>query len=143
MNISKYFDKNAKKRVLSSESNPEEDKKKLKEGNSTSTDNNDSVDEEVFQQLNSTTDIAEILASLKDLQTKVSDIYNISHETKSLQIKGDKQLAELAESVQHMSDRFDDLEKDRKEKEKIINELKEEDLRKRNLRKSKRRSGTV
>ena len=43
-----------------------------------------------------------------------------------MQIKGDKQLAELMESVQHMSDKFDDFEKDRKAKEEIINNLKEE-----------------
>ena len=43
-----------------------------------------------------------------------------------MQIKGDKQLAELAESVQHMSEKLDDFEKDRKEKEEIINNFKEE-----------------
>ena len=42
-----------------------------------------------------------------------------------MQIKKDKLLAELAESVQHMSDKFDDFEKDRKEKAGIINNLKE------------------
>ena len=43
-----------------------------------------------------------------------------------MQIKGDKQLAELTESVQHMSDKFDEFKKDRKGKEEIINNLKEE-----------------
>ena len=43
-----------------------------------------------------------------------------------MQIKGDKQLAEITESVQHMSDQFDDFEKNRKKKEEIINNLKEE-----------------
>ena len=33
-----------------------------------------------------------------------------------MQIKEDKQLAELTESFQHIFDKFDDLEKDRKEK---------------------------
>ena len=33
-----------------------------------------------------------------------------------MQIKGDKQLAELTESVQYMSDKFDGFKKDRKEK---------------------------
>ena len=37
-----------------------------------------------------------------------------------MQIIGDKQLAELTESVQHMSDKFDDFEKDRKENEETI-----------------------
>ena len=44
-----------------------------------------------------------------------------------MQIKGDKQPAELTKSVQHMCDKFDDLKKDRKEKEEIIvKKLKEE-----------------
>ena len=43
-----------------------------------------------------------------------------------MQIKRDKQLAELMESVQHMSHKFDDSEKNRKEKEEIISNLKEE-----------------
>ena len=42
-----------------------------------------------------------------------------------MQIKGDKQLAELKESVQHMSDKFDEFEKDRNENKEIINSLKE------------------
>lgn len=43
-----------------------------------------------------------------------------------MRIKGDKKLAELTESIQHLSDKFDDFEKDRNQKEKIINNLKEE-----------------
>ena len=35
-----------------------------------------------------------------------------------MQIKGDKQLEELKSSVEIMSDKFDEYEKDRKEKEK-------------------------
>lgn len=42
-----------------------------------------------------------------------------------MQIKGDIQFTELTESVQHMSDKFDDFEKDRREKEELINNLKE------------------
>ena len=43
-----------------------------------------------------------------------------------MQIKEDKQLAELTESVQHMSNKFDDFKKDTTEKEEIINNSKEE-----------------
>ena len=43
-----------------------------------------------------------------------------------MQIKGDKQLEELKSSVEVMSDKFDEYEKDRKEKEKIINGLQNE-----------------
>ena len=43
-----------------------------------------------------------------------------------MQIKGDKPLEELKSSVEVMSDKFDEYEKDRKEKEKIINGLQNE-----------------
>ena len=42
-----------------------------------------------------------------------------------MQIKGDKQLAEQTKSGQHMPGKFDDFEKDKKEKEDMINNLKE------------------
>ena len=113
---------NHQKRELSGESNPEEDCKKVREGTSVASACNDSIEEEVFQQ-ETGTNIAEILVMLKNLEAKVSEIYNISSDTKAIQIKGDKQLAELAESVQHMSDRFDEFERECKEKEKIITDL--------------------
>ena len=43
-----------------------------------------------------------------------------------MQIKGEKQLVDLADSVKFMASKFDGLEKDQKEKEKIINNLKGE-----------------
>ena len=126
-NISKYFDKSPKKPDLSGESNPEEERKKVREGSSKTKNADDTIDDEVFQLTNSTSDISEILVSLRKLGAKVAEVYNLCNETKSMHIKGgSKQLAELMESVQHMSDKFDDFAKDRKEKEEIINNLKEE-----------------
>ena len=43
-----------------------------------------------------------------------------------MHIKDKKQLIDLAESVKFITSKFDELEKDRKEKEKIINNLKGE-----------------
>ena len=40
-----------------------------------------------------------------------------------MHVKGEKQLVDLAESVKFMTSKFDELEKDQKEKEKIINNL--------------------
>ena len=42
-----------------------------------------------------------------------------------MQLKGNKLLANLTQSVRLMSEKFDEFEKDHKEKEKIINGLKE------------------
>ena len=43
-----------------------------------------------------------------------------------MHIKGEKQLVDLAESVKFMTSKLDELETDQKEKEKIINNLKDE-----------------
>ena len=45
-NISKYLDKSSKKRDLSGESNPEDERKKVREGTTNSAD--DTTDDEVF-----------------------------------------------------------------------------------------------
>ena len=78
----------------------------------------------MIKYFSSTSDISGV--SLRKLEAKAGYIYNFCNETKSMQIKGDKQLAELTESFQHMSNKFNDFEKDREEKEEIINNLKEE-----------------
>ena len=99
-NILKYFDKSWKKRDRSGESNSRRGKEKVREGSSKSNNANDTIDNEVFQQTNSTSDISEILVSLRKLEARVAEL--TCNETKSMQIKGDKQLAELTESVQHV-----------------------------------------
>ena len=55
-----------------------------------------------FWQDNSTSDISETLVRLGKLVPKVAEIYNFCNETESIQIKGDKQLAELTELFQHI-----------------------------------------
>ena len=57
---------------------------------------------------------------------KISKIYNLSNDTRSMEIKSEKQLANLTQSVKLTSKKFDKFQKDRKEKEKIINGLKQE-----------------
>ena len=63
---------------------------------------------------------------MKNLEAKAMEIYEQGNENKNIHIKGEKQLVDLAESVKFMTSKFDELEKDRKEKEKIINNLKGE-----------------
>ena len=123
MNIAKYFDKDSKKRDLSGDSNPEEERKKIRDGSSAS--NTDNYD--VFEEGLESPECKEILFNcLRNLQEKVTEIFNLAQDTKNMQIKGDKQLEELKSSVEVMSDKFDEYEKDRKEKEKIINGLQNE-----------------
>ena len=54
------------------------------------------------------------------------EIYEQGIENKNMHIKGEKQLVDLAESGKFMTSKFNELEKDWKEKEKIINNLKGE-----------------
>ena len=97
-NINKYFSENPKKRDLSGESNREKDRKKAREGSST-TSSSDAAEDEVFQQVSTTNNISEVLEYLKTLEVKISETYNFSNDTKSMQIKGDKQLPDLTQSI--------------------------------------------
>ena len=65
------------------------EKKKHREGSST-TSNNDAAEDGVFQQVSKTNDISEVLEYLKTLEVKISEIYNLSNDARSMQIKGDK-----------------------------------------------------
>ena len=124
-NINKYFNKISKKRDLIGDSNLEEDRKKARE-RSFATSNNDAAEGEGFQQVSITNDISEVLENLKTLEVKISEIYYLSNDMRFIQIKDDKQLADLTESVKLMSEKFYKFQKDSKEKEKIINSLKQE-----------------
>ena len=75
--VSEYFDKSANKRNLRGESNPKEERKKVTEGSSKTNNADDSIDDDVFQPTNSTSDISEVLVSLfKKTRSKSSwDIY--------------------------------------------------------------------
>ena len=109
--IDKYFNKISKKRDLSGESNPEEKRKKS---------NNDAAEDDLFQQVNSTN---EVLEYPKTVEVKLSEIYNLSNDMRSMQIKGGKQLANLTQSVKLLSEKLDEFEKDCKEKEKNNNQF--------------------
>ena len=47
----------------------------------------------------------------------------LANSNKEMQIKGDKQLIELTSSVEFLASKFDELEKERKEKDELINSL--------------------
>ena len=97
MNIAKYFDKNSKKRDLSGDSNPEKERKKIRDGSSACTIYNCDVFEEGLE----SPECKEIFFNcLRNLQEKVTEIFNLAQDTRNMQIKGDKQLEELKSSVE-------------------------------------------
>ena len=113
MNAAKYFDNNSKKRDLSGDSNTEEERKKIRDGSSAST----TEDCDVFKEGLESPECKEILFNcLKNLQEKVTEIFNLVQDTRNMQIKGGKQLEELKSSVEVMSDKFYEYKKGRKEK---------------------------
>ena len=63
------------------------------------------------------------LNCLKNLEQKMNDLYMLANSNKEMQIKGDKQLIDLNSSVEFLATKFDELEKERKEKDELINSL--------------------
>ena len=53
----------------------------------------------------------------------MNDLYMLANNNKEMQIKGDKQLIELTSLVELLTSKFDELEKERKEKDELINSL--------------------
>ena len=60
---------------------------------------------------------------LKNLEQKMNDLYMLANSSKEMQITGDKQLTELTSSVEFLTSKFDEIEKERKEKDELINSL--------------------
>ena len=117
------FRSSLKKGDLIDTSKTEEDPKKIREASSASF----AHEGDVFNEgIDSSGCRGISFNCLKNLETKVTEIYEHRNENKNMHIKGVKQLVDLAESVKFMTSKFDELEKDQKEKEKVIYNLKGE-----------------
>ena len=112
--ISQYFGKNPKKRDLSDGSKTgDNDSKKPQEGSSGSyTDEAD-----IFEEVVESADCQLLFNCLKDLEQKMNDLYMLANNNKEMQMKGDKQLIDSTSSVELLTTKFDELEKERKEKD--------------------------
>ena len=65
-----------------------------------------------------------LLSCLRNLEKEVKGIHKLAlSNNNSNQIKGQKQLADLSESIKFMSDKFDEFEKERQEQKNVIEEL--------------------
>ena len=121
--ITKYFDRNSKKRDLSGSSNKEEGAKKLKEGSLNTRRASDIPDEIFTESLKSPDCVNTLFSCIKNVEKQITQIFESTNEIKEGQIKGEKQLAELTEAIDFSSNKFDEYEKDRKEKEERIKTL--------------------
>ena len=74
------------------------------------------LDDVFSESLKSTDCVAILYNCLKNVEKQVKEIYQISETTKESQIKGELQLVEMVESVKYINEKFDEDEKERKEK---------------------------
>ena len=81
---------------------------------------------EVFEEALKSDDCVAILWNcMKNLEEKMNELFQITSSVKDSQIKGELQLNDLNEAVNFISTKFDDSEKERKEREQIIKNLEE------------------
>ena len=62
---------------------------------------------------------------LKNLKNEVKELKDLASSNNANQIEGERQLLDLKDAVDFISYKFDDFERNRPEKEKIIKDLKE------------------
>ena len=113
----KYFDRNSKKWDLSGSSNQVEGAKKLKE-RSLNTSRFSDIPDELFSESLKSPDCVKILFScIKNVEKLITQIFDNTKGMKERQNKAEKQLAELTEAIDFISNKFDEYEEDRDEKE--------------------------
>ena len=82
---------------------------------------------DVFEEILKSEDCVKVLLScLRNLEKDVKDINKLALSNNSNQIKGEKQLAHLSQSIKFISDKFDEFEKERQKPKKVIEELRGE-----------------
>ena len=119
MDIGKYFSR-SKKGNLSDNSKEATDPKKAKEATSSAS----YSDHDIFEEGLDSSSCRNILFDcLKNLESKVNEIFENTNTLKENHIKGEKQLTDLAETVNFLSEKFHESEADRKLKEEIIKSL--------------------
>ena len=118
IDIGKYFS-SSKKCDLSDNSKEVTDLKQAKEATSSS-----SYSDHVFENFLDSSSCRSILFDcLKKLESKVKEIFANTNTLKENQIKVEKQLTNLAETVNFVSEKFHEFEADWKLKEEIIKRL--------------------
>ena len=123
--IKKYFDGNLKKQDLSDTSNQEESSKKLKDGNLNISRASDTPDEVFTESLKSPDYVNILFSCIESVERQIKQIFENTRELKERQIKAEKHLEELTEAIDFFSNKFEQYEKDRKEKEEKIKTLDE------------------
>ena len=117
MDITKFFDR--KKRKPSSQSVDCDDTKRTREESSNSTSTPTSPGD-VFEESLKSGDCMIIL------EKQVKELFLLAQENKEKHIKGESDLTELTKATDWISGKFDDYERERREKDRIIEGFKSE-----------------
>ena len=127
MDIRGFLNKSNKKSDLSSSSKVDEPIRQREESPDVSCLESPTSPGNVFAESLKSNECVEILMScLKNLEKEVKELKDLASSNNANQIKGERQLLDLKEAVDFISNKFDDFERDRLEKEKVIKYLKEE-----------------
>ena len=150
MAIVKYFERISKKRDLSNNLSDEEALKKLREGrldNSAVSDVSANNQDPFTEGLKSLGCVSILMNCMRNLEKQVNQIFKMLEKTEDRQIKGECQLTDLVKSVEFITQKFDEYEKDRREKDAIIatlqNELKSASMKVEDLEKKNGKAITV
>ena len=128
MDIQGFLNKSNKKRDLSNGSKDDDEPKRQREESSdVSCLESPTSPGNVFAESLKSNECVEILMNcLKNLEKEVKELNGLASSNNANQIKGERQLLDLKEAVDFISNKFDSFERDRLEKEKVIKDLKEE-----------------
>ena len=126
MEITNYFDKTTtNKRQLSEQSNNGEEQKKLREEGS-QTNSRDFWDDVFLVGLLSDKANSAMIQYMKRFEAQLKDLHNTTEHTKNSQIKGEEHLRELTKFTEFANNRFDEYEKEKKEKDELIKNLRKD-----------------
>ena len=123
--ITNYFETTSKKREFlnrGSSSSNDNVSKRVKENENPSSSSGNVTDENV----GSTETVNKLLSCMEQVQKQIALIFQSANDHRDNQINGTRQYDEIQESLQAVSDRFDDYEADRKKNYEIINRLENE-----------------
>ena len=124
MDITKFFDR--KKRELSSLSVDDDDSKRPREESNNSTSTPISPGDIFEESLKSDDCLTILFNCMQNIGKQVKEFFLLAQENKEKRIKGESDLSELTKASDLISGKFDDYERERREKDKIIKELKSE-----------------
>ena len=122
MEVINFFDK--KKRDLSSKSNDEDDSKRPRESSLDDSIANAKNTDVFIESLKSEDCVAILYSCMKKLEEEMKKVLQMCEKTKESQIKGESQLNSLSEAMDFMTNKFDEYERERQEKDKIIDSMK-------------------